>query len=282
MELIAGLKVHPAASLFPLIEDDAENGKAEFALLVEDMRIHGQRDPVTLWSHDGDQFVLDGRNRLRACEELGIEPKYDFYTGDDPVGFIISANLRRRHLGTSQRAMIAARMAELPATTETATATESNELHAESLNLGLTVEEAAEAMNVSEAQVDAAKRVRRSSKALAEKVAKGQMTVHKASKILAKRAKRKAGVTGEVSQRQEDWSSIVAATKRLFKALNAALVIDLDGKPSEDARYLGGLIKDGRGITAKPEVFASTLDAVRRGVGVLAPLCREAYQKKEK
>ena len=55
--------VHPAAEIFPLMSDE------EFKGLVADIQEHGLREPIVL--HDGK--VLDGRNRVRACEELGIE-----------------------------------------------------------------------------------------------------------------------------------------------------------------------------------------------------------------
>ena len=29
--------------------------------------------------------VLDGRNRVRACEEIGIQPDLEYFNGDDPV-----------------------------------------------------------------------------------------------------------------------------------------------------------------------------------------------------
>lgn len=49
-----------------------------------------------------------------AARDLGITYPYCEYEGDDPLGFVISRNLKRRHLTESQRAMIAAAIAKLP------------------------------------------------------------------------------------------------------------------------------------------------------------------------
>lgn len=106
-EEIAGYRVHPIASMFPLIE-----GRA-FDELVEDIREHGLREPVVV-ADDG--VLLDGRNRVRACEAAGVEIVEDVHGGSDVAGFIVSHNLHRRHLTDAQRAMIAARMANLPTT----------------------------------------------------------------------------------------------------------------------------------------------------------------------
>jgi hypothetical protein len=54
--------------------------------------------------------VLDGRNRLAACKIAIVEPQFKEFTGDDPLGYVISLNLKRRHLNETQRAMIAAKI----------------------------------------------------------------------------------------------------------------------------------------------------------------------------
>lgn len=97
------LPAHPAAAIFPLLEGQA------FTELVEDVRRRGLVDPIVTF---GDT-ILDGRNRARACEEAGTEPRFTEYTGDDPLGFVVSTNLHRRHLTESQRAMVGTRVADL-------------------------------------------------------------------------------------------------------------------------------------------------------------------------
>jgi len=98
------LPIHPIAKIFPLMEG------AAFTELVEDIKANGLRDPLVLYAG----AILDGRNRMRACESLGIEPATRVYDGADPLAFAISTNLRRRHLKDSQRALIAARLSNIP------------------------------------------------------------------------------------------------------------------------------------------------------------------------
>lgn|GEM_PF-6544091 len=99
--------IHPFAEIFPLM------GAKDFELLKADISANGQRDPIALTERDE---LLDGRNRLRACRELGIEPFF-MTIGDedgfDALAWVMSKNLHRRQLDPSQRAMCAARVASL-------------------------------------------------------------------------------------------------------------------------------------------------------------------------
>lgn len=89
--------VHPAAELFPMIEGD------EFDELVADIDKNGVIEPV--WLTPAGE-LLDGRNRVKAAEKVGATWQTRTYTGDDPIGFVVSQNLRRRHLNTGQKAFL--------------------------------------------------------------------------------------------------------------------------------------------------------------------------------
>jgi phage N-6-adenine-methyltransferase len=101
---------HEYANLFPWLSGDALAG------LREDIRANGVREPIVFL----DGAILDGRNRYQCARDLGIEyPRREFGSaagdGDDPLAFVISLNLTRRHLNDSQRASIAARVANMSA-----------------------------------------------------------------------------------------------------------------------------------------------------------------------
>ena len=90
------LTAHPHSNLFPMMSDD------ELAELVADIREHEQQQPIVLFEGQ----ILDGRNRYAACLEIGIEPQTVEYDGEDPVAFVTSANLHRRHLTQAQKAEV--------------------------------------------------------------------------------------------------------------------------------------------------------------------------------
>lgn len=106
MEEIGGFKVHPLASLFPLLVG------REFDELVDAIGTARTVTPVEL----NEGLLIDGRNRVRAVEELrrrGIEvelPTVEWQpTGGETVaGHIFSVNVHRRHLTDDQRAALGA------------------------------------------------------------------------------------------------------------------------------------------------------------------------------
>jgi len=89
---------HPACLLFPRFGDQ------ELQELAADIKANGLRNPIVLYKGQ----ILDGRNRLLACEIAGVEPRFVEWDGKgSPVEWVISENLVRRHLTSSQRAVIA-------------------------------------------------------------------------------------------------------------------------------------------------------------------------------
>lgn len=90
-------KYHKFANIFPMIE-----GK-EFQELKKDIQEQGLQQTIILYEGQ----ILDGRNRYKACKELNIKPRFDEYKGDKPLEFVISGNLKRRHLTPDQKAVVA-------------------------------------------------------------------------------------------------------------------------------------------------------------------------------
>ncbi len=97
--------IHPYAEIFP------HSSETDFSALTHDILLNGLLDPIVLYQ---DQ-ILDGRNRMNACANASVKPHYTIFEGDDEAAlkFVISKNLCRRHLDAGQRAMVAARIANI-------------------------------------------------------------------------------------------------------------------------------------------------------------------------
>jgi ParB-like chromosome segregation protein Spo0J len=94
---------HPFADVFPLLVG------YDLDKLTEDIEENGQREPIILY----DGKILDGRNRYRACIDLGIEPHFAQSTATNDEQALresVSRNLRRRHLSPSQRSLAGAQI----------------------------------------------------------------------------------------------------------------------------------------------------------------------------
>jgi len=103
------LPIHPAAELFPLMTP------AELRELGEDIKANGLKLPIAI---TGDGKLLDGRSRLDALAVAGVKFKFERSSHDglimlkvgadglywpeivtsDPYAYVISVNIRRRHL----------------------------------------------------------------------------------------------------------------------------------------------------------------------------------------
>lgn len=91
--------VHPYAEKFPMLPE------ADLAELAESIRANGLRNPVVVTS---DGLILDGRNRVAACERAGVQTTTVVYDGDDLAEYVIDCNSTRRHMATGARAMATA------------------------------------------------------------------------------------------------------------------------------------------------------------------------------
>lgn len=158
---------HPLANLFPLIDGQA------YQDLLADVVTHGVREPI--WLYEGQ--ILDGRNRYRAAQAMSVPLQVRQYEGNDAVGFVISLNLHRRHLSESQRAAVAAKLANL-----------SNGQKTSSANLQSTPvsqSDAADLLNVSTRSVAAAAKVRDESPEIFKAVESGALSVSLAAQVAA-------------------------------------------------------------------------------------------------
>jgi hypothetical protein len=73
-------------------------------IAAADIKENGLRYPIVL---DANGDLIDGPNRKIACERAGLQPHYTVLDGQDPIGFIPSMNVARRHPSKGQKAMAA-------------------------------------------------------------------------------------------------------------------------------------------------------------------------------
>ncbi len=185
------LKPHPAADLFPRLQG------AELDKLIEDIQKNGLRNPIVLIEDKGSLLVLDGRNRLRACKWAKVEPTYTIWSGDDPLAYVVSANLHRRHLEESQLAMLAISIEQFHAAQANARKGGRPKKEAEKLTPGLgevstssrhgreSSAKAAAQVGVSRVLVQGAKKVKKKAPPTVTKaIEEGKVTVSDALRVL--------------------------------------------------------------------------------------------------
>jgi ParB-like chromosome segregation protein Spo0J len=161
---------HTLADLFPWLPDDELQG------LADDIKANGQKHPIV--RHKG--IVVDGRHRELACLVAGVKPVYADLpatrTEAEIRAGVISANVKRRHLTASQRAMIAAEL-------ETVGHGGDRKGQDALVHLGPTRAELAADLNVSPRTVASAAKVKNDAPELVEPVKAGKLDVKTAARV---------------------------------------------------------------------------------------------------
>jgi len=185
-----GMRFHPVADIFPMMDEP------EYEALKQDIMEHGLLEPVWLYE---DQ-ILDGRNRWLACQQLEKEAKTREYKGKDPVAFVVSMNLKRRHLNSGQKATAA--VSALPFLEEQAKERQGTRTDLTSVNsltevdLGRANQKAAELFNTNRQYVEYAKTLAAEEPYLFEQVREDQITLPQAMRKV-----RRAKVLGSIEQK---------------------------------------------------------------------------------
>jgi hypothetical protein len=177
---------HQLANLFPVMTEE------EIADLASDITKNGLEDPIVLF----EDKVLDGRNRLLAMELANLPLREECFVhfrnikdpkcswgdcADSPLAWIVSKNLHRRHLTTSQRATVAVEMETLFAE-EAKKRMLAGKKPDPSTNSGQgkASEKAAAAMQVSPSSVQVAKALKKEDPKAFEEVKAGKQTLNAA------------------------------------------------------------------------------------------------------
>lgn len=235
---------HPLSAAFPPMSPE------EFEALVADISANGQQEAIVLF----EGKVLDGWNRQAACVQAGREPiTTPLPQGVNPVQFVMSRNLHRRHLSASQRALAVAACASWrpvgrPANTATVAA-----LHAPS-----TVAEAAEEAGVGVRTMERAKKVVKDAAAeVIEAVRTGSMTVDKAADIAALPKEEQAEAVATPAAKP------AKAKAPKADAASAEEVADLRAQLAEMARNLEDTLADNQAMAAVFEADDKLAEAMK-------------------
>lgn len=216
------MKVHKYAKYFPILEGE------EFGSFVQSIKDEGQLEKIVMI---GDE-ILDGVNRWRACEQLGIEPITEDYEGDDPLRYVIALNIKRRHLNTSQKAMLATEM--LPEFEEKAKQRMSEGSKrrwssdhplddSEKKDKQLARDDVAKEFGISGPSVQRAKRVKKEAPDRVEDIIKGKTTVSKVDAELAEKDREEKKDKKTVKQHPKCMIEYLDANLEYKEALKRAI-----------------------------------------------------------
>ena len=180
----------------------------EYNRLLDDIKSNGydKTQPITIYQGE----IIDGWNRQRACNEIGIKPEYVTFTGTDveAIAFVMRTN-KRRNLNSGQWACIAAEADDLLSVIADGLKIEADKKRSEATkeqraggdkNLSRpqpepldapratppnrTTEKAAEIFNTNRTYVNQAVKMKTAAPEVFEKVKAGKMTMQDANKAV--------------------------------------------------------------------------------------------------
>lgn len=166
---------HDYANLFPMLDAAGQDA------LRADVQQHGVREPVIQF----EGRILDGRNRYMAARDLGLDfPVAEFDgTPAEALAYVLSINLHRRHLTESQRAAVAAKLANMKRGGDRKSDQTAN---LQDDRAPVTQAQAAQMLNVSERSVATAKKViDNAAPELIQAVEDGEVSVSAAADVSA-------------------------------------------------------------------------------------------------
>lgn len=221
---IGAYLTHPAADLFPMMPE------SELRELADNIKARGLIEPIVIL----DGQILDGRNRAKACDMVGVEPRELIYSDErSPVEYVMAANKLRRHMTPSQLAAVAVEAAKMMAAEAKARQVSKLKQNAENTveaNLpqrekGRSTDIAAAAVGVSPRTVRDAKFVAEHSPEEFQKIKEGKTSVHAAkAAIIAESEENHIRTADEERERLDSLSS----------ANSAGTVADSDQSDGQD------------------------------------------------
>lgn len=180
------LESHNLAALIPPMSAD------EFSSLKADIAQRGLVDPIVLY----EGKVLDGRHRYRACVETSTEPQFRDFDGSDPVSYVISLNVHRRHLSASQKGVVALNVESEFAKQAAENLEKAGQIAGQGLSYGgdpinpvHAADKAAAVVGVSQGYVSGAKKIQKEAPDLIDDISAGTITIPEAKKIMKRREK---------------------------------------------------------------------------------------------
>jgi ParB-like chromosome segregation protein Spo0J len=213
-------------NIFPEAKDE------DFKELLEDIRANGFDETMPIITYQGD--ILDGWNRWRACEILGIKPSIvDFDYGDsEALAYTLRTN-KRRNMPSGQKAALAVEAEAIMEELRKDAEREANRKRSEATTAqragegkifprpdysqaNKTAHKAAELFGTNSTYVKAAAKIKAEAPEVFEKLKAGKTTMQEARKEAARKPTSDEWLTDELDRKAkaESGEAVVANFQR--------------------------------------------------------------------